>query len=152
MTVPLSLLPSVNPYQCEGYRLPTEAEWEATCRASRNSRWPCGEQESCLDAEAWYLGNSGDQVHPVASKSSSILGVYDLGGNLWEWTHDPYTVNYPGGVDPHVESTQDEPLFGNTVRGGAYQHEPRFLRCAARAAITADRVSIGIRLARSILR
>lgn len=90
-------------WTADGYRLPSEAEWEYACRAgSREARY--GE----LDEIAWYRDNSGGRVHEVGGKAPNRWGFHDLLGNVWEWTwelhspaYGPYRVFRGGGAyDP----------------------------------------------------
>ena len=81
------------------YRLPTEAEWEYSCRAG-------GQQEYCgsdnPDSVGWYgalakpAGNSGKSINPVATRQPNAFGLYDMSGNVWEWVEDSYHDNYNG--------------------------------------------------------
>jgi len=109
------------------YRLPTEAEWEYSCRAGAGS--PVGAAE--LEAAAWYADNSEGTTHPVGLKAPNPWGLHDLLGNVAEWTLDVY------GPYPRVEEDEDPkgPAAGSTrvVRGGSWRGLPPALRCAARA-------------------
>jgi formylglycine-generating enzyme required for sulfatase activity len=108
------------------YRLPTEAEWEYACRAGTGDP-PAG--RSALEAVAWHADNSGERAHPVGQKTPNAWGLFDLLGNVAEWTLDAY------GPYPHLPATDPVgPPTGSTrvVRGGAWRSFRPAVRCAAR--------------------
>ncbi len=82
----------------EGYSftLPTEAQWEYAARAGSEGRWSFGDRESELDRYSWNSRNSGGRTHPVGQKAPNAWGLYDIHGNIWEWTRSWYGP-YPGG-------------------------------------------------------
>ncbi|MGS2761756.1 formylglycine-generating enzyme family protein [Sinomicrobium sp. M5D2P9] len=119
------------------YRLPTEAEWEYACRAGASSLYFFGDSPEKLDDYAWYADNSEDKPHPIGQKKPNPWGLYDILGNVIEWTADQYTEDsyqrFAGKTtdNPIVEATE---LYPRSVRGGSYKSEAEDLRSARRFA------------------
>lgn len=116
----------------EFYRLPTEAEWEYACRAGSTTTYSFGDDPSKLGDYAWYSANSQGKYQKVATKKPNAWGLYDMMGNVMEWTLDQYEPYQPGAAsDPWVKATKPYP---HAVRGGSWNDPAEMLRCAARVA------------------
>ncbi|MFT4030895.1 MAG: formylglycine-generating enzyme family protein [Siphonobacter sp.] len=118
------------------YRLPTEAEWEYACRAGSSTAYPKGVTAATLGEYAWYATNSKEAYHKVGQKKPNAYGLYDMLGNVAEWTMDMYDAAYFQKLAAHPESTffieRTAPRAYHTTRGGSYQSKADQLRCAAR--------------------
>lgn len=77
--------------ESDGYRLPSEAEWEYACRAGT-----AGIRYGEIDKIAWYIENSEGETHEVGTKEPNVWGLYDMLGNVWEWCWDVYDKNEYG--------------------------------------------------------
>jgi formylglycine-generating enzyme required for sulfatase activity len=121
------------------YRLPTEAEWEYACRAGSSSRYGFGDDEAALADHAWYRVNAEDRPRPVSGRKPNGWGLFDMHGNLAEWTLDRYEEGAyahwaarPGPPGPVL--LPDERHYPHVVRGGSWDDPAERLRCAARRA------------------
>jgi formylglycine-generating enzyme required for sulfatase activity len=103
------------------YRLPTEAEWECAARAGTSTRFSYGDDPNFSDLtnHAWYFFNSGIQPHPVGQKAPNPWGLYDMEGNVLEWTQDWYGP-YPGGVVTDPQGPPSNLQGVKVIRGGAW--------------------------------
>jgi formylglycine-generating enzyme required for sulfatase activity len=143
--------------EANGYRLPTEAEWEAACRAGTETAFAGGPltEEACgfdpvLDPRGWYCGNAGAAPHAVQTKEPNARGLYDMHGNVWEWCWDRYTADL--GTAVVVDPTGPTAGGQRTIRGGSWYYFARDCRSAARAPYwpnSADDI-VGIRAARTL--
>ena len=136
------------------YRLPTEAEWEYVCRAGSRSAFTNGDianlqcgYDPLHDEIGWFFGNSGGKTQPVAQKAPNAWGIFDMHGNVWEWSHDRYSPRDPAKkhlTDPVGSSTG----WGRVFRGGSCRYAALCSRCANRKWVTrhVKSNSLGFRL------
>ena len=131
---------------CKGYRLPTEAEWEYAARAESVEMY----YAKNLGGIAWYYDDSNNKSHPVGLKSPNAWGLYDVSGNVWEWTWDWYNENY------YAHSPEEDPLGAKTgdrrvLRGGSWFSSARNCRLTNRSNydLRDRRIGVGFRVARS---
>ena len=133
------------------YRLPSEAEWEYAARAGNSAKWGFGNDESQLVQHAWYAANSGFGTHPVASKRANAFGLFDMHGNVWEWTQDCWHDNYSDAPSQGGAWT-DGNCGERVLRSGSWGSNSSALRSAYRIRLDAsfrNDVS-GLRLARNL--
>jgi formylglycine-generating enzyme required for sulfatase activity len=116
------------------YRLPTEAEWEYACRAGTKTAFSFGDDSSQLEEYAWYAENSNDKYQEVGSKKPNPWGLYDMHGNVAEWTLDHYIPTVYGQRISGVSNPlpEGQKVYPKTVRGGSWMDSPNRLRSAAR--------------------
>jgi formylglycine-generating enzyme required for sulfatase activity len=120
----------------EFYRLPTEAEWEHACRAGTETAYFFGDDASKLGDYAWFAGNAGGKYAKVGSKKPNPWGLFDMLGNVMEWTLDAYAPYRSGTeTDPWVKATKPYP---HAVRGGSWNDGAAKVRCGARVASDAS--------------
>jgi len=111
------------------YRLPTEAEWEYAARSGGKQERYAGSDD--IDKVAWYKSNSGDVTHSVGQKQPNGLGLYDMSGNVWQWTSDWYDRRY------YRESPRSDPRGPSSgtmrvFRGGSWFYDQRGVRATYR--------------------
>ncbi|GMO45460.1 MAG: formylglycine-generating enzyme family protein [Treponemataceae bacterium] len=128
-----------------GYRLPTEAEWEYACRAGTTTPYYTG---STVDSAGWHDGNSGGRTHPAGQKAANGWGLYDMHGNVWEWCWDRYG-SYPS--DAQTDPTGAGSGSNRVIRGGSWGDYAQILRSAIRYSSLPENliIYVGVRLVRS---
>ena len=130
-----------------GYRLPTEAEWEYCARGGESHLYSGSNN---IDEVAWYDDNSNGETHPVGRKRPNGFGLYDMSGNVWEWVWDSWKREY--------DSSTTDPVYIHTscstrvFRGGSWSHDARRARVSNRSGFDASyRINIlGFRFLRTI--
>ena len=141
-----------------GYRLPTEAEWEYACRAGSETSRFFGSSEELLREYAWYTGRTfNERPWPVGQLKPNDFGLFDMYGNVWEWTQDLYKQYSSDPAGAVREDREDTVLTVSKEqerarRGGSYTYEADFQRSAYRNHYIPDerRDSVGFRIARMV--
>jgi formylglycine-generating enzyme required for sulfatase activity len=119
------------------YRLPSESEWEYAARAGTTTRFWWGDDDGRAADHAWYKDNSGGQTHPVGSKPANAFGLYDMVGDVWQWTEDCYADSYAHApTDGRAAEAGDACLRSD--RGGSWFYPAWLLRPATRERNPAD--------------
>jgi len=137
------------------FRLPTEAEWEYVARANTTTLFFWGNNKEQASEHAWFRYNSYDGTHPVGEPGhQNAFGLYDLAGNVWEWTQDCGHSDYTDA--PNTGTAWEEANDGNctqrVLRGGSWNRETGSLRSARRYRIYGNTHlnSFGFRLAQDL--
>ena len=130
------------------YRLPSESEWEYACRAGGTDRF-CGGGDA--GSVAWLSQNSGGKTQRVAQKRPNAFGLYDMSGNVWEWTEDCWNSSYAGAPSGGAAWLAGD-CSPRVNCGGGWGNDPRYVRSANRGGdSTGYRGSNGgFRLARTL--
>jgi sulfatase modifying factor 1 len=127
--------------QAVGMRLPTEAEWEYAARAGSTAA-----RYNNLDEIAWYAGNSENQTHDVGQKEPNLWGLYDMLGNVWQWTADWYDPTY---YEQRAGRNPRGPESGElrVLRGGSWNFNARSVRASSRNRLDPGEryINIGVR-------
>jgi len=122
-------------FNANGYRLPTEAEWEYAARGGRESSGYLYSGGNDPDAVAWYNDNSGGSIHLVGTKLPNELGIYDMSGNVWEWCWD-----WSGLYSDADQKNPTGPSTGNEriARGGSWFNPAELIRPTCRVSYSPD--------------
>ena len=123
----------------KNFRLPSEAEWEYAAGGGTKSQGYTYSGSNAIDDVAWYRENSSSKSHPVAQKKANELGIYDMTGNVWEWTSDNYSEDY----------SCDRMSSDRIYRGGSWHNAAISSRVASRDNDSENTTSynLGLRLA-----
>jgi acetoin utilization deacetylase AcuC-like enzyme/formylglycine-generating enzyme required for sulfatase activity len=118
-------------FAANGYRLPTEAEWEYACRAGTSTEYSFGNNKAKLRTFGWCVDNSSGKTHPGGQKQPNPWGLYDMHGNVAEWCNDLYAGNYYG---QSSEKDPRGPKEGKerVLRGGSWKSSAETCRSAYR--------------------
>ena len=131
-----------------GFRLPTEAEWEYACRAGTKTDYYTGGTEADLSRAGWYRGNSLERLHPVGQKEPNAFGLYDMTGNLFEWCNDWFGIY--AGPDSVKDPTGPKIGSNRVLRGGSWYNNSYSCRSSYRLFGDPDnrRSYVGFRIVR----
>src|SRR5690606_34334752 len=115
-------------------RLPTEAEWEYAARAGSTTAWYFGDDKQQLSDYAWWFDNSDGAYQKVGLKKPNAWGLYDMYGNVAEWTSDQYLPDLLSKLDEGTKNPWQKPmeLYPQTIKGGHWDSDPDMLRSASR--------------------
>lgn len=134
-------------YQCEGYRLPTEAEWETAARCGEDTRFAGADSAGTV---AWTANNTSGEAQAVGLKRPNTCGLYDMSGNVWEWTNDWYDSGaYSAAV--RVDPSGPESGDTRTARGGSIDYSEDFATVITRLPFPPSyrALDVGFRIART---
>ncbi|HOY85321.1 MAG TPA: SUMF1/EgtB/PvdO family nonheme iron enzyme [Candidatus Syntrophosphaera sp.] len=137
-------------WSANGYRLPTEAEWEFSARGGTQSKGYKYSGSNDIGSVAWYYDNSGRKTHEVGTKTANELGIHDMSGNVWEWCWDWYDSGYYAKspvLDPRGAGSSSR----RVLRGGSWLGNDFDWRVAFRNNSSPDNSynEVGLRLARA---
>ncbi|OAN50864.1 hypothetical protein A6A04_17205 [Paramagnetospirillum marisnigri] len=135
----------------KSFRLPTEKEWEYAARAGSAASYYFGEDARQLGDYAWYVENSGGITHPVGQKKPNAFGLYDMLGNVWEWTGDCYLADFFAKAKPDHGIDWEKGCY-RVTRGGSALNLPMATTTFYRASLKQPlhNANLGFRLAMSL--
>jgi formylglycine-generating enzyme required for sulfatase activity len=133
------------------YRLPSEAEWEYAARGGTASRFWWGDDDADAERYAWFKRNANQRTHSEGEKPANPFGLYDVVGNVWQWTQDCYEKNYAGAPRDGRAAEGDMTCL-RVDRGGSWGYPTWLLRPAARERNPRDfrDMMLGFRVARTV--
>lgn len=131
-----------------GFRLPTDAEFEVANRCGANTDFSFGNDRSLLDQYAWHKANSEGHVHEPKERRPNRRGLFDLAGNVWEWTHD-WSKSFDAEAKIFIDPIGPTVGEKRATRGGGYDASIRGCRAARRASTEPFKeiANLGFRLA-----
>lgn len=134
----------------DGYRLPTEAEWEYAAGGGKERKPYVFSGSHNLHEVAWYAGNARRGAHPAGQKKANALGLHDCSGNVWEWCHDWYAPDYYAQSREALNPSGPAQGALRAVRGGSWSNNPRHCRLSNRSSRFADArdCNLGFRVVR----
>ncbi len=118
------------------YRLPTEAEWEYACKAGSITPYHFGSDVKKLTDYAWFEANSDKKTHEVGAKKPNAWGLYDMHGNVAEWTYDQYNPDFYAKNSQLVKNpvAVADKLYPLVIRGGSFEDDAKSLTSTKRRA------------------
>jgi formylglycine-generating enzyme required for sulfatase activity len=133
------------------YRLPTEAEWEYAARAGTTTRFWWGDDDRSASDHAWYKNNSDGHTHPVGLKPANAFGLYDIVGDVWQWTEDCYADNYAEAPTDGSAAENGDACM-RVDRGSCWLYPAWLLRSATRERNPAEfrDIIMGFRVAKTL--
>lgn len=117
-----------------GYRLPSEAEWEYACKKDSLTLYYWGNDNFTAHSHAWFIDNSKGTVHQVAALLPNPSGIYDMAGNVWEWCNDWFDPEYYTDT-PMLNPSGPSKGTSRCIRGGSYSTSLYFLQAGSRGRI-----------------